>query len=443
MVQPSPSETPRPIDRCLSFLSGGDTEAALRHAVPLAEADAKDPLPLFVIGASFAALDEGEAAAAALTAAARRAVRASNLPLAIAAAVKLEGKERAALLQEIAGAFGHGAKTLGDRRALPPSLPRAPGKFEPLAASLSGTELALRAREAVDAAAAEASEPIAEHTLLPQPLFSSLDADDFVEFASMFSTLVVETGTRLLEEGSVGAEAFIVARGELDVEKKAALEGGTPLHLARLGAGALIGEMALLLRSPRAATVIAVRPSVVLAGSKEALDQVAERSPVVAQRFAEHCKRRMLDNVVRTSPLFHAATPAERPALVERFNIRTFERGEFLARQGRPSEGLYLLGSGEVTILHRDGSDKTMVTRLGPGDVVGEVALVLRRPAIADAVAQAPTVTLFLPPERFLDLVRAHPIVFANLYQIAVARDVEIENISREETLEGEDFVLV
>jgi cAMP-dependent protein kinase regulator len=201
--------------------------------------------------------------------------------------------------------------------------------------------------------------------------------------------------------------------------------------------------MALLSRSPRAATVTSVRPTIVLVGQKQALDRVVTSVPPVGQKFAEHCKRRMLENLVRTSALLRAATPAERPALVERFRIKTFEPGEALATQGQPSDGLYILASGEVSIVHRDVGDPTIVTRLGAGDVVGEVALVLRRPAIADAVAQHPTVTLFLPRDRFMELVRAHPKVFSDLYELAAQRDQEIESMSREEATEGEDFVLV
>ena len=117
--------------------------------------------------------------------------------------------------------------------------------------------------------------------------------------------------------------------------------------------------------------------------------------------------------------------------------------GDLSSRQGAPSEGLLLIASGEVSLVHKEGDDRTLVTRLGPGEVVGEVALVLRRPAIADAVAQSPTVCLFLPKERFLELVRSHPKVFADLYEIAARRDAEIESISQEEAAEGEDFVLV
>lgn len=444
MAQPPPAPE-RPIDHALTLVANSDPEGALRYALPLVETDPRDALSSFVAGRALAELGETVLAGNALSIAARRAIAASNLPLAVAsaAALRAAGEDNALLLSEIAGAFGRGSALLGERRAAPPELPGGSSEFAPLPSELAGAELLARATALVEGAAVNSRVGPGPRSLSPQPLFSSLSPDDLCEFVTIFDVRVLSAGTRLVEEGTVGSEAFVLARGELDVEKRSEREGVAPLHLARLGAGALVGEMALLSRSPRAATVTAVRPSIVLVGSKEALDEVAQRSPLVAQRFAEHCKRRMLDNLVRTSPLFRAATPAERPGLVERFGIRTFEAGEKLASQGQASEGLFLLASGEVSIFHQEGDGRTLVTRLGAGDVIGEVALVLRRPAIADAVAQHPTVTLFLPGDRFLDLVQAHPKVFADLYVIAVKRDLEIASIAGEEATEGEDFVLV
>jgi cAMP-dependent protein kinase regulator len=75
--------------------------------------------------------------------------------------------------------------------------------------------------------------------------------------------------------------------------------------------------------------------------------------------------------------------------------------------------------------------------------VLGEVALVLRRPAIADVVAQHPTVTLLLPRERFLEAVRAHPQVFVDLYELATKRDEETASVAGLETVNVDDGVLV
>ncbi|HWA71032.1 MAG TPA: cyclic nucleotide-binding domain-containing protein [Polyangiaceae bacterium] len=443
MAQPSAPE--RPIDRALTLVANSNPEAALRYALPLIEQEPKDALSSFVAGRALADLGDTALAETALSLAVRRAISSNNLPLAVAAAATLRtaGKDNAKLLAEIGAAFGRGSSLLGERRAAPPELPGTASEFDALSDDLAGKDLLARASTVIEEAASRSAVEPGKRSLSPQALFSSLAPHDLAEFAAIFDVRVLPSGARVVEEGTLGSEAFVLARGELDVEKRSEREEGATLHLARLGAGALVGEMALLSRSPRAATVTAIRPSVILVGAKDALDQAAQRSPVIAERFAEHCKRRMLDNLVRASPLFRAATPAERPSLVERFGIRTFEPGEKLATQGQPSEGLFLLASGEVTIVHREGDERTLVTKLGVGDVVGEVALILRRPAIADAVAQHPTITLFLPGERFLDLVHAHPKVFADLYAIAVKRDQEIASIAGEEATEGEDFVLV
>src|SRR5690606_15506179 len=114
------------------------------------------------------------------------------------------------------------------------------------------------------------------------------------EMIAIFEVRIVPSGARLIEEGSVGSEAFIVARGELDVEKRGPSAEATPVKLARLGAGALVGEMALLSRAPRAATVTTLLPSIVLVAQKEALERAAATAPEVGQEFAAHCKRRMI-----------------------------------------------------------------------------------------------------------------------------------------------------
>ncbi|MFZ5897539.1 MAG: cyclic nucleotide-binding domain-containing protein [Myxococcota bacterium] len=444
MARPSTPDLLRPIDHALSRIAEDDPEGALRYAIPLSQREPSGALEAFVLGYGLLLLSEAELAGRALARAVRAATNDSNLPLALAAAIiqaRADAAAGAAALKGVAHAFARGSKLLGERKLAPPGLPGASESFKVIDAEVGRDDLVERAEKLLEQA--EELPEAAPRSLAPQPLFSSLAADELAEFAAIFKVRVYAGAAIVVEEGTVGSEAFVVARGELDVEKGASNPGLVAVHLARLGAGALVGEMALLLRSPRAATVTAARPSVVLVADKEALDAVAERAPVVAQKFAEHCKRRMLDNLVRTSPLFRAATPAERPALVERFGLRTFEAGEKLARQGAASEGLFLLASGEVSIVHHEGEDRTLVTRLGPGDVVGEVALVLRRPAIADAVAHAPTVCLFLPKERFLELVRSHPKVFADLYEIAARRDEEIETISQEEAAEGDDFILV
>ena len=52
-----------------------------------------------------------------------------------------------------------------------------------------------------------------------------------------------------------------------------------PIVLARLVSGALFGEMALLSRAPRAASVVATRPSILLVAKRDALEAAPSSGP--------------------------------------------------------------------------------------------------------------------------------------------------------------------
>jgi signal-transduction protein with cAMP-binding, CBS, and nucleotidyltransferase domain len=137
----------------------------------------------------------------------------------------------------------------------------------------------------------------------------------------------------------------------------------------------------------------------------------------------------------------------ERPALVERFETKVFEKGEKLISEKEDPTGLHLIASGEVAVIgHEENGESFVIATLGVGDVVGEVALVLRRKANADVAAVHPTVSLHLPREDFMSLVRDHPAILAGLYLLAVARDEETASVLRTSTTtvaEADEYVLV
>jgi cAMP-dependent protein kinase regulator len=440
--------TGSPADLALTFAEASDFQAALRYSGALLELDPRAALRLLVSSWMLGALGDTENAKRGLEVAVERAIDAGNLPLSVAAARKLReyGGDQAAALTRIAGAFAKGSSRLLEKRGAPPNLPGVSADFTPWPDSLKGKPLLEKAAALVGAAVKTFADDRAlgpAPKLSPQVLFSSLDEKGLLAMIEILDVRVVARGKVLVEEGSNGEEAFFVARGELDVQKAAAKRNGAPIALARLGSGALFGEMALLSRAPRTASVVAAVPCVLLVAKKSDLDHVAAKAPSVGREFAEFCRRRMLENLMRTNFILRGATPAERPALIERFTIRTFEAGDKIVTQGSQPEGLHLIALGEVAIVHLDKGDSTIVTKLGPGDVVGEVALVLRRPAITDVVAHHPTVTLFLARERLMELVKAHPKVFVDLYELAVKRDEETSTMAGEEAAETDDFVIV
>ena len=239
----------RAIDRALSLSLASDREGALRLAGALLEDEPLSAFNTFVTAWLLGELGRKTELELGLRASLERSVFDGNLPLAIAAYALLRDAELSADegLESMAAAFAKGSSRLSEKRGAPPQMSPA---NEPAAwdAKLKGDELLDRASKALQAAKSaqdESSLSAAAAQVSPQVLFSALDPASFKATVAVFEVRFVPDEQALVEEGSVGNEAFIVARGELDVSKKAIKPGGAPLALARLGNGALFGEMAL------------------------------------------------------------------------------------------------------------------------------------------------------------------------------------------------------
>ncbi len=446
-VLPGAQTVDSPLDRALALLLAGEREAALRWSAAVVQKDMSIPSALILTCRLLADAGRTEAAIEGFELGVKRAIDTGNLPLAVAAVgdLKLLGVDVDKHLDEIASAFCAGSPRLSDDASPPPPPLPHDASFQPLSSFLSGPALLSKATEIIHDASKD-YESLADSALpliAPLSLFSALPKDALRALIGCFEMITVPAGKAVISEGEEGAEAYIVARGELEVRRTDA--DGKTVTLARLTNGALFGEMALLSRAPRAASVVACRPSILLVARREALEAVAEKMPAVGVELAAHCRRRMVANLVRTSKVLLSVPPHERPALVERFETKVFEKGEKLIVDGTESTGLHLIASGEVAVIGREeGGENFVIATLGVGETVGEVALVLRRKANADVVAVHPTVTLHLPKEDFIDLIRDHPAILAGLYLCAVQRDEETSSVLAGTTValtEGYDLV--
>lgn len=434
-----------PIDRALALSLTGERDAALRWAAAVVQQEPGMPSGLLLCGRLLAESNRLETAREALEICLHSSIDAGNLPLAIAACSDLRslGVEPGPLFAEIANAFGAGSPRLQGRVAGPPGPPRA-SSTSPLPSVLTGMALISRTADILRSARKARRDLEQSRTeapsVTPMPLFSDLPPASLRALIENFEVVSVPKDARIIEEGDEGAEAYIVARGELEAQRYLK---GEVLVLARLTAGSLFGEMALLSRAPRAASVVACRPSILLVARKDALDEVAIEYPDVGKVLASHCQKRMVQNLVRTSAILRAVVPEERPALIERFVTRSFEPGDVLIEQGENAEGLHLIASGTVAVIRAESDETLVIAELGPGDIVGEVSLVLRKPSTARVTASHATLTLHLPREDFLELIREHPAILAELYDLAIKRDEETSTIVAQEVFDVDDALII
>ena len=85
-------------------------------------------------------------------------------------------------------------------------------------------------------------------------LFRTMSTKDLAAVEQLADTVDVPAGHVLMHQDSSGGEMFVIASGEVIVERNGR-------ELARLGPGDVVGEMALLSEGPRTATVTAAEPS--------------------------------------------------------------------------------------------------------------------------------------------------------------------------------------
>lgn len=120
--------------------------------------------------------------------------------------------------------------------------------------------------------------PITDH-LRGIPIFAGCTNRELQQIASLTTEVDLPTGRVLCRQGEHGREAFVILDGEARVDA-----GGT--ELARLGRGAVCGELALLDGGPRSATVTAVTPMRLLAMSVSDFGDVTARPNVSGRILA-------------------------------------------------------------------------------------------------------------------------------------------------------------
>ena len=116
------------------------------------------------------------------------------------------------------------------------------------------------------------------------PLFELCSKRDLRRIAALAVEREIDEGSELIREGEPGTEFFVVVDGGIDVRRRGR-------RVASLGAGSYVGEIALLSRSPRTATVVATTPLRVLAIAGrdfvELLDSIPELWLKVARTLAD------------------------------------------------------------------------------------------------------------------------------------------------------------
>jgi CRP/FNR family transcriptional regulator, cyclic AMP receptor protein len=122
-------------------------------------------------------------------------------------------------------------------------------------------------------------------------------------------------------------------------------------------------------------------------------------------------------------PLFAGLNEAELGGLAQDFTLRQFQPGETIFFEGDAGQTLYLIESGQVRIyVQNEEGQETSVALYGPGDLLGELAVIDQQPRSATAVALKQSIVYAIGRDRFHYWLRESPQLLDNFLKMLTVR---------------------
>jgi CRP-like cAMP-binding protein len=424
-------------------LLSGDPLRALRIVGPMLENNPSD-LTAWKLGA-LALIAHGDSALGVknLKSVALAMAEERNPIQAIATAKEIQdlGQDSGDLIPAIARIYGSESDRIEEAEIPPPPLP-AKLEAEPWGDDLEDEQVVSRAGDAMAMAWGAALTLPERGIRLPYiPLLSALCASDFEHLTNALVRQVVEEQEVIVEQGATGDAMYIVAQGSVAVMHQSA--GSDPIELARLGPGAFFGEMALVSSTTRAATVRASERTVLLRADKTEMEHLTERFAKTGDVLVAFCHARMLENLMRVSPVLRPVPPRRRPDVISRFNTDYRSEGEVIIEQGSDCPGLFLIVSGGVRVNKIEDNEDVVLAHLGPGDLFGEISLLMRKPSTAKVTADQNSALLFLPRTEFESATAEFPEFLKGVYDIAMDREMRNNSIMGLPAQDADGLILV
>eukprot|EP00477_Mikrocytos_mackini_P000493 GAHX01000524.1.p1 GENE.GAHX01000524.1~~GAHX01000524.1.p1 ORF type:complete len:783 (-),score=182.54 GAHX01000524.1:750-3098(-) len=201
-------------------------------------------------------------------------------------------------------------------------------------------------------------------------------------------SLTLPVGFEVIKEGNYGSEMFVIQNGEVVVTQHKKLASGTKKKgketlnkkadikkLAYLGNGDYFGELALLYKCARNASVTTTRPTQVWVLTNAVFRQV------LTKHFEEDQVERV--NFLKKVPLFSSLLGGEFNLLARSLDQLQFPEDGVVIKEDEEGESFFIVKSGSCDVT----KDGVKIGTLKPGNFFGERALLTKEKRYATVTA--------------------------------------------------------
>lgn len=200
----------------------------------------------------------------------------------------------------------------------------------------------------------------------------------------------VAAGQVLYRAGDAASGLFLIESGRIETQPDT-VDG----ERQQIGAGRLLGALALLTNKPQTATAIAGEDTLLWALSVDDFQMIASRQPGLRRSLGRNVSARLsradqMQAVMRLSqmPIFAQLPPATIQSIAQRMVLRHVPAGERVYRIGEAGDAMYLVESGEIELTAENAIGVVEeIGRVGPDGFFGELSLLTGQIRVEDATA--------------------------------------------------------
>jgi len=216
-------------------------------------------------------------------------------------------------------------------------------------------------------------------------------------------------GQVVFRQGDPGDKMYVVYSGKVRVLRD---EDGEETPLNTLFAEEHFGELALVSREPRNATIRSAADSTLIGIPADAVNELMSRNSELKQYFNRYSERIELWNFIKlVGQLGPQLKPPQLKKLVDRFESQQIADGAELLTEAQVPERFFLIQSGRVKVFDGDSLQATLTS----GDTFGGGSLVERPPAQSTFTVRADGAvnTLSISADDFCSLLDDAPVLRA------------------------------
>ena len=232
------------------------------------------------------------------------------------------------------------------------------------------------------------------------PLFSNCTEEELDRLAGSFDMEQFAGGETVISQGSFGDRFYIIERGLVTIWKTD--EEGMERRIVKLGRGQYFGEAALVSNNPRNATVRAETPVALLSLKKKNFDRLVRQYLALADQVDDQVRFSWL---LREMPIFDELDHGDLETLSKLLITEHFQANQVVFSEGDWGDKFYIIEKGKLSVSQSINGKQVELSRRGPGEYVGEIALLQDGIRTATISTLEETTLLSLKSEQFHRLV--------------------------------------